>query len=117
MQFLHKYPSKFTQVVMFGLLLFLACFQVMAQKPTLPSVPTTCDYTTAPATITLTVGAEPSGFSKNYLLVNMASGAIVATNATSPSFTGIPQGIYYATTAYYTSGAAIHNNVVGKLIS
>jgi hypothetical protein len=113
----HKHPSKFTQVVIFGLLLFMACFQAMAQKPTLPSVPTACDYTTAPANITLTVGTEPSGFSKNYLLVDMTSGAIVATNPTAPSFTSIPQGLYYATTAYYTSGASIHNDIVGKLIS
>jgi Bacterial Ig domain/Bacterial cadherin-like domain len=113
----HKSAYKFTQVVIFGLLLFMACFQAMAQKPILPAVPTACDYSTAPANITLMVGTEPAGFSKNYLLVDMTSGAIVATNPTAPSFTSVPQGLYYATTAYYTSGASIHNDVVGKLIS
>jgi hypothetical protein len=118
MQFLPKHHSKVAQVVVILILLtFVSFLKVMAQKPILPNVPTSCDYSTAPANITLTVGTEPSGFSKNYLLVDMTSGAIVATNPTAPSFTSIPQGLYYATTAYYTSGASIHNDVVGKLIS
>ena len=117
MQFLQKHHSKVARVVMLGLLTFITCLQVLAQKPTLPAIPTSCDYTTAPANITLSVGTEPSGFSKNYLLVDMVSGAIVQTNATAPTFSNIGQGIYYVVTAYYTSGASIHNDIAGKLIS
>jgi hypothetical protein len=117
MQFLQKHHSKIARVVVFGLLTFISCLQVMAQKPNLPAIPSSCDYPTAPATVTLSVGAEPAGFSKNYLLVDMVSGAIVSTNVSAPTFTGVPQGIYYAVTAYYTSGATIHNVITGKLIS
>jgi hypothetical protein len=117
MQFLQKHHSKIARVVIFGLLTFISCLQAMAQKPNLPAIPSSCDYPTSPAAITLSVGTEPAGFSKNYLLVDMVSGAIVSTNVSAPTFTGVPQGIYYAVTAYYTSGAAIHNDIVGKLIS
>ncbi len=115
--FLHIQYSKLTQAVVCGLVFCLSLSRALAQTPTLPTVPATCDYATAPATITLSVSAEPVGFSKNYLLVDMVSGKIVATNPTSPTFTAIPQGIYYAVGAYYTTGSAIHNDAVGKLIS
>jgi hypothetical protein len=71
------------------------------QVPTLPSLAASCDYATAPANITLTVGSEPAGFSKLYMLVDMATGRIQQVNAASPSFTAVPQGNYYATTAYF----------------
>ncbi|MDH4460932.1 MAG: hypothetical protein QE277_05880, partial [Flectobacillus sp.] len=117
MQFLQKHYSNITRCVLFGLLTLVTFSSVIAQKPNLPTIPVTCDYPTAPAIVTLVAGAEPIGFSKTYLLVDMVSGAITARSTVSPIFTGVGQGIYYAVTAYYTSGASIHNDVVGKLIS
>jgi hypothetical protein len=98
------------------LLLSLLCFTTAwAQTPTLPAVPTACDYTTEPATIALTAQNVPAGYSTVYLLVNMTSGLIVQTNATAPTFTGVSRGLYYAVAAHYTG--TLQNAQSGKLIS
>ncbi|GAB3741780.1 beta strand repeat-containing protein [Spirosoma lituiforme] len=99
-------------------LLFLCLLlpgHVQAQFPTLPAVPTSCSYTTAPATVSLTASAASSGFSTAYLLVDMTSGIIVKANTSAPVFTAVPAGIYYAVAAHYTGG--LNNASAGNLIS
>ncbi|PRY27025.1 hypothetical protein CLV58_13527 [Spirosoma oryzae] len=99
--------------VLFLLLLLPGWAQ--AQFPTLPAVPTTCSYTTAPATVSLTASAASAGFSTTYLLVDMNSGVIVRANTSAPVFTTVPAGIYYAVAAHYTGG--LNNASAGNLIS
>lgn len=86
-----------------------------AQTPTLPASPTACDYTSEPASISLTAQNVPAGYSTIYLLVNMTSGQIVQTNLTAPVFNGVSRGLYYAVAAHYSG--ALNNASAGKLIS
>jgi len=83
--------------------------------PPLPPTPTACDYSSAPANVALTVTNEPAGYLKTYLLVDMANGQIVKTNATAPSFTGVNAGNYYVIGAYYAD--TLKDATVGKRIT
>ncbi len=102
-------------VVSLLFLLLLLPGWAQAQFPTLPAVPTTCSYTSAPATVSLTASAASAGFSTTYLLVDMTSGIIVKANASTPVFSSVPAGIYYAVAAHYTGG--LNNASAGNLIS
>ena len=82
--------------------------------PPLPPPSPVCDYS-APANITLTAVTEPAGFLKTYLLVDMANGQIVQTNATAPSFTNVGAGNYYAVAAYYKG--TLEDATVGQVIT
>lgn len=99
----------------FVCLSLLLTVQAWAQQPTLPAASTVCDYTTAPASISLTAQNVPSGYSTVYLLVDMTSGMIVQTNATDPVFSNVPRGSYYAVPAHYKG--ILNNAQSGKLIS
>lgn len=85
-----------------------------APIPPIPPVSTTCDYSSAPATVTLNVANEPSGYKKTYLLIDMANGQIVQVNATAPSFSNVNAGNYFSVAAYYAD--TLKNAVVGKVL-
>ncbi|WP_185155617.1 Ig-like domain-containing protein [Rudanella paleaurantiibacter] len=97
------------------LLLVLAFTKASAQQPVPPTIGTTCDYSTAPATVSLSVTNVPAGYNTTYLLVDMVTGAIVQANASEPVFSNIGQGIYYAVAAHYKG--LLVDATAGKLIS
>jgi Bacterial Ig domain/Cadherin domain len=78
--------------------------------PPLPAVSTVCDYSAAPASVTLNISAEPVGYSKTYLLVDMTNGKIVQVNPTTLAFTNVNAGNYMAIAAYYSG--TLNNAVV-----
>jgi hypothetical protein len=83
--------------------------------PPLPPTPTACDYSAAPANVTLTVANEPAGYLKTYFLVDMANGQIVNINPMAPSFTGVNAGNYYVLAAYYAD--TLKDASIGKRIT
>ncbi|MEZ0541295.1 hypothetical protein [Fibrella arboris] len=78
--------------------------------PVPPALPTTCDYPSAPANIVLTGTTTAT-----YLLVDMASGVIAGVNTSTPSFSNVAAGVYYAVAAQ--TSATLVNATVGKLVS
>ncbi len=82
--------------------------------PPLPPAPTVCDYSTAPANVSLTIASEPASLSHTYLLVDMANGKIVQVNTGAPVFSGVGSGNYFAIAAYYSD--TLKNVAVGKML-
>jgi hypothetical protein len=101
---------------MLWLFMLLLLAKAWAQQPIPPTPSATCDYTTAPATVSLTASNVPgSPFITLYLLVDMTTGMIAQVNATNPVFAGVGRGSYYVVAAHYK--AALINAQAGKRIA
>ncbi|MEZ0538337.1 Ig-like domain-containing protein [Fibrella arboris] len=98
-----------------GLLMAWALTGAFAQQPVPPAVSASCDYVSEPATVSLTVANIPAGYTTTYLLVDRVTGAIVQANASAPTFTNVPRGLYYAVAAHYKG--LLVDATAGKLIS